>query len=151
MDSVLAEIAKSLSVFAWAWLSFWSAIPAGLALGLHPLAVIVLTSTSYISGIILVLLPARAVREWVLRRFGNNLDTSKHDDRLYMKLWKRYGVIGFGLIAPMTIGAQLGAMLGVALNISRNQLILWMSIGVVAWSVGLTLLTVAGVSLVTTP
>ena len=149
MDSVLAEIAKSVSVFAWAWLSFWSAIPAGLALGLHPITVIFITSTSYISGIILILLPARSVREWVLRRFDKNLDTSTHDDRLYMKLWERYGVIGFGLIAPMTVGAQLGAMLGVALNISRNQLIVWMSIGVIVWSVGLTLLAVAGVTLVT--
>lgn len=148
MDSVLAEIAKSLSVFGWAWLSFWSAIPAGLALGLHPLAVIILTSSSYISGIVLVLLPARSVREWVVRRFGNNLDTSTHDDCIYMRLWKRYGVIGFGLIAPMTIGAQLGAMLGVALNIPRNQLILWMSIGVISWSVGLTLLAGAGVNLI---
>jgi hypothetical protein len=149
MDSVLAEIAKSLSVFAWAWLSFWSAIPAGLALGLHPLTVIILTSTSYISGILLVLLPARSIREWAMRRFGKNLDNSTQDDRLYIKLWKRYGVIGFGLIAPMTLGAQLGAIIGVALNIPRNKLILWMTIGVVAWSVGLILLAVAGVQLIT--
>ena len=149
MDSVLAEIAKSLSVFAWAWLSFWSAIPAGLALGLHPIAVIFLTSTSYISGILLVLLPARSIREWAMRRFGKNLDDSTQDDRVYMRLWKRYGVIGFGLIAPMTVGAQLGAIIGVALNIPRNKLIIWMTIGVVAWSVGLTLLALAGVQLIT--
>jgi len=148
MDSVLAEIAKSVSVFGWAWFSFWTAIPAGLALGLHPFAVILITSTSYISGILIVLLPARSVREWVMRRFGKNLGDSTQDDKLYMRLWKRYGVIGFGLIAPMTVGAQLGAIIGVALNIPRNKLILWMTIGVVAWSVGLTILAVAGVSLV---
>ncbi len=148
MDSVLAEIAKSLSLFVWAWLSFWSAIPAGLALGLHPLAIIIITSSSYFSGILIVLLPARSVREWAMRRFGKDLDDSTQDDRLYMRLWKRYGVIGFGLIAPMTVGAQLGAIIGVALNIPRNKLILWMTIGVIAWSIGLTMLAVAGVSLV---
>ena len=148
MDSVLAEIAKSLSVFGWAWFSFWTAIPAGLALGLHPIAVIIITSSSYISGILIVLLPAQSVKKWVVQRFGKDLDASTDNEALYMKLWERYGVIGFGLIAPMTVGAQLGAIIGVALNISRQQLILWMTIGVIAWSVGLTLLAVAGVSLI---
>lgn len=151
MDSVLIEIAKSVSVFGWAWFSFWTAIPTGLALGLHPIIVITITSSSYISGIVMVLLPAKSVRDWVSRRIGKNLDNSTHDDRFYMRMWERYGVIGFGLIAPMAVGAQLGVMIGVALNISRRQLMLWMTIGVISWSVGLTLLTVTGVTLVTTP
>ena len=67
-----------------------------------------------------------------------------------MQMWERYGVIGFGLIAPMTVGAQLGSIIGVALNISRYRLMFWMTIGVISWSVGLTLLAVAGVNLVTT-
>jgi hypothetical protein len=151
MDIALAEIAKGLSVFGWAWFSFWTAIPTGLALGLHPIAVIAITSSSYISGIVLVLLPAKSIRDWVNRRYGKNLDESTQDSRLFMRMWRRYGVIGFGLIAPMTVGAQLGVMIGVALNISRRQLLLWMTTGVVAWSVGLTFLAVTGVNLVTTP
>ena len=83
-----------------------------------------------------------------MKRFGKNLDASQHENILFMRIWRRYGVIGFGLLAPMTVGAQLGAIIGVTLNISCRQLILWMSLGVSIWSVALTLLAVAGVNLV---
>ena len=148
MDVLLAEMAKAVSIFGLAWFSFWPAIPAGLALGLHPLAVILITSSSYISGILLFVLPSQSVRQWAMNRFGKNLDNATSDDRFIMRLWNRYGVIGFGLIAPMTTGAQIGTIIGIALNIPRRKLILWMSIGVIMWAVGLTLLAVAGVSLV---
>lgn len=148
MDILLAEIAKGISIFGLAWFSFWPAIPAGLALDLHPIAVIVITSTSYISGILIFILPSQSVRTWAMNRFGKNLDDSTRDDRFIMRLWQRYGVIGFGLVAPMTTGAQIGTILGIALNIPLKRLVMWMSIGVIAWAVGLTLLAVAGVSLV---
>jgi len=150
MDVVLAELAKCLSIFGLAWFSFWPAIPTGLALGLHPIVVILITSGSYISGILLILLPAHSIRAWIIKCFGKNFDKSSDKDSVFMQIWQRYGVIGFGLVAPMTVGAQLGAMLGVTLNISRNQLILWMTLGVIAWSIGLTLLAVAGVSFIST-
>ncbi len=149
MDVVLAEIAKGLSIFGLSWFSFWPAIPAGLALGLHPLAVILITSCSYISGVLLFVLPSQSVRQWAMNKFGKNLDDSTADDRFIIRLWRRYGVIGFGLLAPMTTGAQLGTIIGIALNIPRKQLIIWMTLGVVAWAVGLTLLAITGVSLVT--
>lgn len=149
MDMILAEVAKGLSIFGLAWFSFWTAIPAGLALSIHPIAIILITSTSYISGILICILPAQSVRIWVMKRFGKQLDQSTQDDRFIMRLWHRYGIIGFGLIAPMTVGAQLGAIIGIALNIPRKKLVLWMIIGVILWSVGLTLLAAAGVGLVT--
>lgn len=149
MDIILAEVAKGLSIFGLAWFSFWTAIPAGLALGIHPIPIILITSTSYISGILICILPAQSVRTWVMKRFSTQLDQSTQDNRFIMRLWHRYGIIGFGLIAPMTVGAQLGAIIGIALNIPRRKLVLWMIIGVIAWSVGLTLLAVAGVGLVT--
>ncbi len=151
MDIILAEIAKVASTFGIAWFSFWGAIPAGLALGLHPIAIIIITSLSYLSGILIVILPAKSVRDWVMKRFGKNMNLSDESDSFFMRMWRKYGVIGFGLIAPMTTGAQLGAIIGTTLDIPRKQLILWMFIGVVVWAIGLTILAVAGVELLTTP
>ena len=129
MEIIAAELAKVLSVFGIAWFSFWAAIPAGLALGLHPLAVILVTSLSYASGVLVCVLPAQSVRRWVMRRFGGRLAQSTRDDQFIMRLWQRYGVIGFGLIAPMTTGAQLGAIIGITLNIPRNRLVIAMMVG----------------------
>lgn len=149
MDSLLIEVAKGMSIFTLAWFSFWGAIPAGLALDIHPLMVIFITSCSYISGILLFILPSQSVRNWATRKFGKNINSSITEGTLIMRLWKRYGAIGFGFIAPMTVGAQLGTILGIALHVSRKQLILWMTVGVVVWSVGLTIASVLGISLIT--
>jgi hypothetical protein len=61
-------------------------------------------------------------------------------------MWRRYGVIGFGIIAPMTVGAQIGAMIGLALNVPRGRLLVWMSIGALLWSVLLTVAVLLGVT-----
>lgn len=149
MEIVIAEIAKLMSIFGLSWFSFWPAIPAGLALGLHPATVVLVTSISYMSGVLIVILPAKSVRDWVMRRWSKNLNLSDEGDSLFMRMWRKYGVIGFGLIAPMTTGAQLGAIIGITLDIPRKQLITWMFIGVVAWAILLTGLALAGVKLVT--
>ncbi len=148
MDIFVAEIAKIASVFGVAWFSFWGAIPAGLALGVHPIAIIIITSASYLSAVLIVILPAKSVRDWIMQRFGKNFNLDDNKDSLFMRIWNKYGVIGFGLIAPMTTGAQLGAIIGTALDIPRKQLILWMLIGVILWAIILTGLAVAGVGLV---
>lgn len=145
MSDLLAEIAKVASIFGLAWFSFWSAIPAGLVLGLHPLLIIFVTTISYISGILIVILPGERVQQWVKGRFAKGINEQSNTDTLIRRIWDKYGVIGFGLVAPMTIGAQIGALLGLALNIPVRRLVLWMSLGVLAWSIGLTLLAVMGI------
>lgn len=56
-------------------------------------------------------------------------------------IWKKYGIIGLGLLSPLLLGAPLGAALGIGLGASKDKLLLWMSIGIIIWSV---LLTAAG-------
>jgi hypothetical protein len=60
-------------------------------------------------------------------------------------MWRRYGVVGFGIIAPMTVGAQIGAMIGLALNVPGRRLLIWMSIGALLWSILLTVAVLLGV------
>ena len=149
MNTIAAELVKVMTVFGIAWFSFWAAIPSGLALGLHPLAIVLTTSLSYSSGILVCVLPAQWLQRWIMKRFANQLNKTTRSQSLIMRLWQRYGVIGFGLIAPMTIGAQLGTIVGMALNIPRKQLLLAMTIGAIVWAIVLTALGVVGVSQLT--
>ena len=54
-------------------------------------------------------------------------------------------MIGLGLAAPMTVGAQIGAAIGLALNAPPRRLFLWMAIGALLWSITLTTLVSLGV------
>ena len=142
MHDLATMIPAAASIFALAWFSFWPSMPAGIALGLHPLLVIVVTTLSYVSGVVIVLLPGERVRVWVERRFGRNANEADSaepapDTRL-RRIWARYGTAGFGLLAPMTVGAQIGAIVGLALDIPPRRLFVWMAIGALAWSILLT-------------
>ncbi|HHY00025.1 MAG TPA: hypothetical protein GX531_01415 [Methanothermobacter sp.] len=57
--------------------------------------------------------------------------------RLY-EVWNNYGVIGLGLLSPLILGAPLGSAVGIVLGAGKKRLILWISIGILLWSVGLT-------------
>lgn len=143
MDSLLVDLPKIASIFALAFFSFWPAIPAGLALGLSPLAVIATTTISYACGAALVALFGGRIRDWVMNRFGKRGESAT-DGRL-RRIWERFGVIGLGLAAPMTVGAQIGAALGLALNAHPRRLFLALAFGALAWSIALTALVSLGV------
>ena len=64
------------------------------------------------------------------------------------RIWERYGVIGWGLIGPLVLGAPLSAALGVGLGAPRGRLIFWLAAGVMLWTTVLTLAAVLGVDAV---
>lgn len=55
------------------------------------------------------------------------------------RIWDRYGVAGFGLLAPLLIGAPLGTALGIAMGIQGSRLFFWMSLGIIICAIGLTI------------
>ena len=130
------SIPAIISTFALAFFYFWPAMPSGLALGLDPLVVIITTSLSYIAGVALVLLLGKPVQEWLSRRFNK---TVSNPHSLLRRAWNRFGIIGLGLLAPITVGAQIGAVIGLALNAPPRKLFLSMAVGAVLWSIALTL------------
>ena len=150
MPEIVGEFSKVLAVFGWAFFSFWTAIPGGIALGLHPIVVLITVVLSYTCGVLVVLLPSERIRAWVNRRWAINVIDQTDQDSLVQRMWERYGVIGFGLIAPMTVGAQIGTIIGVALQIPRRRFLVWMFLGSVIWAVLITLGVSLGVDLLNT-
>jgi hypothetical protein len=129
---------KVLAVLGLGAVELWTAIPAGLALDLHPLLIGIVSAAGAILGVIVILVLGEGVRSWLLRRRGGG--EKRQHGRIY-RIWIRYGVAGLGLLAPLLTGAPLGTALGMALGAPAGRLLLWMSLGIVAWS---ALLTTAG-------
>ncbi len=143
MGDVLRLLPQLVSVFAIAFISFWAAIPAGLALGLGPIPVVITTVLSYASGVGVVVLVGKPLRDWLMRRFGKKIKTD--GDSLIQRAWKRFGVIGLALLAPMTVGAQTGALVGLTLGVPPRRLLIAMSLGAMAWAIVLTGAVLLGV------
>lgn len=139
MDVVM----KMLAVLGLGVIELWAAIPAGLALQLHPLLTGIMAALgSIIAAVVVALLGARA-RHWIMHWRGR--DAIKPDSRI-RRIWIRYGVVGLGLLSPLITGAPLGAALGVTLGVPTGRLLLWMSAGIALWSGILTLASVLGLA-----
>jgi membrane protein YqaA with SNARE-associated domain len=124
-----------VTVFLVAMLELWAAIPAGMALQLHPMLVGLTAALGAIVGVLVVMLIGEPLRAW-MRRHKSEVEPTTNS-RMH-RIWARFGVMGLGLLAPLLVGAPLGAALGLALGAPPNKLLLWLVIGAVGWSVLIT-------------
>ena len=129
-------ITGTLLVFGAGILELWAAIPLGLAINLNPVIIGAASALGAIAAAFLVTAIGDSIREKVIKwRYGENKDLK---GSRYYKIWNKYGVVGLGLISPLLFGAPVGSALGVALGSRKRPLLIWMSIGIVIWSTGLT-------------
>lgn len=140
------EFAALLSVFGIAFFSFWASIPLGIAQGLSPALVVLVAALSYACGVGIVLVAGQPVRDWILKRFGGKM--SANPNSTIRRVWERYGLIGLALLAPITTGAQLGAVVGLSFNAPPRRLFVMMSLGGLLWGVIVAVLVSLGVAAV---
>ena len=83
---------KLLTVFALAAVELWAAIPAGLALRLHPVTVGVTAAAGAILGATVVILAGDRLRAWLARRHDGKSERGR--DGLIRRVWDRWGAMG---------------------------------------------------------
>jgi hypothetical protein len=131
-----------LIVFAVSFIELWLAIPLGLAMEVNPVIIIIAAASGDILAVICVAFLGENLRSRFLRWKYQDENALKKS-RLY-EIWNKYGVIGLGLSSPLLFGGPLGAAVGIAMGARKNHLILWMSVGIILWSIGLTLAGLMG-------
>lgn len=119
----------------------WAAIPAGVAFKLHPIMNILASGSGSIIGVLMVVIIGNRFREWLLSKKGSKENTPNNTQ----KIWDKYGIVGLGLLSPILTGALFGTAIGITLGAEKNKLILWMSIGIIFWTVVLVYIATMGV------
>ena len=135
----MAIIGKFLIIFGLGAAELWAAAPAGLAMGFHPALTCAVASVGGIVAATAVVLLGEPVRVWILRR-----RKPKKQPGLFDRIWQRYGVVGWGLLAPLLTGSPLGTAIGLALGAPARRLLVWISIGSILWSVVFTVASTFG-------
>ncbi len=130
-------VLKLLTIFGLGVIALWAAIPAGLALQVHPVAVGITAAIGAMLGALVMVLLGERVRTWLAQRHKGKGQKERHG--LIYRIWHCYGVVGLGLLAPLLAGAPLGGALGLTLGVPAGRLLLWIGLGIVLWSMGLTL------------
>ncbi len=131
MDTIIGII----SVFLVSVIELWLGIPLGFYLELNILLIIISAAAGSILSAVLVVILGENIRNHLLKRKYSK--KSPKEGRIY-DIWRKYGVIGLGLLSPLFFGAPLGAALGVVFGAARDRLLLWMAIGIIIWSIILT-------------
>ncbi|MGZ7119757.1 MAG: small multi-drug export protein, partial [Methanobacterium sp.] len=129
-------IYQIILVFVASFIELWAGIPLGLALQLNPFLTGTVAALGAITAAFIVSFFGEGVRERFIKWRYKDKDLKKGT---FYKLWNKYGIIGLGLLSPLLFGAPLGAALGIVLGAERKALFMWMSIGIVLWSIFLTL------------
>jgi hypothetical protein len=141
--SRIAKMAwKLLTLFALGVAELWAAAPAGALMRLHPLLVCAVAALGAVTGGAAVVLLGERVKAWLERR--RKRERMEKRRGLLFRIWQRYGVIGWGLVAPLLVGSPLGAALGLALGAPPRRLLPWLCAGSVLWSAVFSILTALG-------
>jgi len=140
----METVIKLFTVLGVSDLELWGGIPAGLALGLHPLAVGITAAAGAILALLVVLILGDRMRQWLLPRHGSGREDTRAGR--VRQIWERYGVVGLGLLAPLVTGAPLGGVVGLSLGAPVRSLLLWMTVGTILRRTGLTAAAWLGLS-----
>jgi hypothetical protein len=122
----------------------WVAIPVGLTMKLNPLIVSLSTSFGAVLGLMLILSLGNPIRRWYVERYFKKEEQLQ--SRFLNWMLKSYGTIGYGLLAPLVIGAHIGALFGLILGIPTRGLFVWLSIGTFIWCILFTILATSGLA-----
>jgi Ca2+/H+ antiporter, TMEM165/GDT1 family len=111
-------------------------VPPSIAAGLHPVGVGVAAFLGNAGALAVVVSFADHLAAWLQRRRGS-APPSKRRQRV-QRVAARWGLPGVALLAPLTIGTHLAALVAVALRLPRAAVLAWMVGGLAAWTVAIT-------------
>ena len=127
------QLMKLISTAAAGALDVWVGIITGLALGLPPALSGAVSVAGALLGITLVVAFGGGLRELVYR----SRRLARRRERIE-RVWKRYGIPGVALQAPLLTGPVLATLLALALGAPPRPLLLWMLASVVFWGAVIT-------------
>ncbi len=139
-----------IGAIAAAWglgfIYFIAAIPTSVALGLPVALAAFVAWTGYAAGGLAVVLAGEPVRDWLMKKL--KVSATPDRSKFIYRVWDRYGLWAMALLAPVTIGPQASALLGLAFGVPPRRLAAAIAIGVIPWCVLFAILTALGVQIV---
>jgi hypothetical protein len=133
---------KLLSTAAAGALDVWVGIITGVALGLSPVLSGAVSIVSALIGVMLVVIAGGRLQGRIYRSHR----LAKRRERIE-RVWKRYGIPGVALQAPLLTGPLLATVLALGLGAPPRPLLYWMFASIVLWGAALTGAAALGLSI----
>jgi hypothetical protein len=137
---MLEELAKAIPVYFSSMLKFIFGPLGGYVSGLN----IITTIFSTVAGMMTVVLGftffGDFLRNRVFRSYFHNRKKFSVRNRKFIKLWRKYGLVGVAALTPVLLTPIGGTLLAVSFGTPRNKLIFAMFVSASVWAVILTVI-----------
>jgi len=133
------------AAFGLGFLYFLGAIPAGAAAGAPVWTAAIAAWLGYSSGAAIVLMAGAPLRLWLVRKL--KIPVEQDPSKLVWRVWNKWGLPGLGLLAPVTVGPQVGGILALAVGGRPARIFAALSLGVIPWCVLFGVLVAFGVKI----
>ncbi|HSH19606.1 MAG TPA: small multi-drug export protein [Draconibacterium sp.] len=124
---------KFLIVYLAGATGMWKGIPAGIALGIHPIYNGLFTALGSITSVLLLCFAGDSFRNRILKLYGQKRIEKKKGK--FLKLTDRYGALGLGLITTGLLGPFNSLLIGFILFKDLSKFLLYLIIGILVWSI----------------
>ena len=121
-----------LSAFSLGFLYFISAIPLSMMAGAPLWSATLVSWLGYSAGGGIVLVLGAPVRRWLFQKM--HLSIQPNPKKIFWRMWARYGVFGLGLVAPVTLGPQVAALVLLGLGEAPKKILSSIALGGLFWA-----------------
>lgn len=126
-------------------LGIWKAVPVGLAFQLNPVMIWLMTTLGAVTGVLVLFFFGNRIRRMTSKR-RKKMKSPKKEARAN-RLFEKYGTAGLGFLGCLLMGPNMTIIIGLVIVKSQKQLLYWTLVGIVAWTLVLTLTGVFSIEL----
>lgn len=142
---MLEAVGKYLSVYLGSMIKFIAGPLTGLATGLSLWETVLFTAFGMMTPVLILTLLGPRLRTWIKLRFLRKRKVFSKRSRMFVRVWKRWGMFGVSFLTPLILTPIGGALLANACTGNRQQILLYMLVSAVFWGFVLSGLLYGGV------
>lgn len=124
---------KYLSVALASTLKFFGGPITGVLLHLRWLETAICSVAGMMFSVLVVTYVGKGIQVLLKKYRKTPAKRFSKTNRLAVKIWKKFGIIGIALLTPPLFTPIFGTALAVAFRVPRGSIFLWMTLSAVGW------------------
>jgi hypothetical protein len=107
----------------------------GFAVGLELLTTILATVAGMMTVVFSFTYAGTWLRKKIIHRFFGKRKIFSQNSRKFVRIWKKYGLVGVALLTPVLLTPIGGTLLAVSSGSPREKIVIFMFVSASVWSI----------------
>ncbi len=129
---------KYLSVALASTLKFFGGPITGVILHVGWLETALFSALGMMFSVVILTYAGNGFQQLLQKRRKSPPKKFSKTNRIAVKVWKKFGIIGIAFLTPPLFTPLFGPLLAVAFRVPRNSIFLWMTISAIVWGLAVS-------------